>query len=56
MAHPTANGFLGSRFPAGGIPAAYTLIANKFYDLVENNQVSKGVTTACPINLFYGLY
>ena len=40
MAHPTANGFLGSRFPAGGIPAAYTLIANKFFDLVAKNEVS----------------
>ena len=40
MAHPTANGFLGSSFPAGGIPAAYTLIANKFFDLVYKNEVS----------------
>ena len=40
MAHPNANGFLGARFPAGGIPAAYTLIANKFFDLVYNNNVS----------------
>jgi len=40
MAHPTANGFLGASFPAGGIPAAYTLIANKFFDLVDKNEVS----------------
>ena len=40
MAHPTANGFLGSKFPAGGIPAAYTLIMRKFFDLVEKNGVS----------------
>ena len=40
MAHPNANGFLGSPFPAGGIPAAYTLIANKFFDLVFKNKAS----------------
>lgn len=26
-----ANGFLGAKGPAGGIPAAYTLIARHFY-------------------------
>ena len=31
MAHPEANGFLGAKFPAGGIPHAYTLIARKFW-------------------------
>ncbi|KAJ9600809.1 hypothetical protein L9F63_001021 [Diploptera punctata] len=30
MAHPTANGFMGARGPAGGIPAAYTLLASAF--------------------------
>lgn len=34
MAHPKANGFFGSKFPAGGIPPAYTLIANKFFNSV----------------------
>lgn len=27
-----ANGFQGAKGPAGGIPAAYTLIAKKFYE------------------------
>ena len=31
MAHPEANGFLGAKFPAGGIPHAYTLIARNFW-------------------------
>ncbi|XP_069685138.1 CDP-diacylglycerol--glycerol-3-phosphate 3-phosphatidyltransferase, mitochondrial isoform X4 [Periplaneta americana] len=31
MAHPTANGFLGAQGPAGGIPAAYTLLASAFF-------------------------
>ncbi len=43
MAHPNANGFLGSPFPAGGIPAAYTLIANKFFDLVFKNGVNSSI-------------
>ncbi|KAF5289768.1 hypothetical protein FQA39_LY03685 [Lamprigera yunnana] len=30
MAHPNANGFQGASFPAGGIPAAYSLIAQYF--------------------------
>ncbi|KAJ8942806.1 hypothetical protein NQ314_009943 [Rhamnusium bicolor] len=30
MAHPKANGFLGAKGPAGGIPWAYSLIAQKF--------------------------
>ena len=34
MAHPQANGFLGARGPAGGIPHAYTLIAKTFYNLL----------------------
>ena len=34
MAHPRANGFFGAKFPAGGIPHAYTLIARKFFDAV----------------------
>jgi CDP-diacylglycerol---glycerol-3-phosphate 3-phosphatidyltransferase len=36
---PQANGFQGAKGPAGGIPAAYTLIAKKFYQrLVNDNQ------------------
>ena len=40
MAHPQANGFLGARGPAGGIPHAYTLIAKSFYNslLMKNLQ------------------
>ena len=34
MAHPEANGFLGARFPAGGIPHAYTSIAKMFFNQV----------------------
>ena len=30
MAHPEANGFLGARFPIGGIPHAYTEIVRTF--------------------------
>nr|CAD7581617.1 unnamed protein product [Timema californicum] len=30
MAHPTANGFYGAKGLAGGIPAAYTLLATRF--------------------------
>ncbi|XP_055631204.1 CDP-diacylglycerol--glycerol-3-phosphate 3-phosphatidyltransferase, mitochondrial isoform X2 [Toxorhynchites rutilus septentrionalis] len=44
MAHPNANGFLGAKGPAGGIPAAYSLIAKKFYEQLkksgQNNRVS----------------
>lgn len=36
MAHPNANGFLGAAGPAGGIPHAYSLIARKFWQNVEN--------------------
>ncbi|XP_058461876.1 CDP-diacylglycerol--glycerol-3-phosphate 3-phosphatidyltransferase, mitochondrial isoform X2 [Malaya genurostris] len=35
MAHPNANGFLGAKGPAGGIPAAYSLIARKFYEKLQ---------------------
>ncbi|XP_055591857.1 CDP-diacylglycerol--glycerol-3-phosphate 3-phosphatidyltransferase, mitochondrial-like isoform X1 [Uranotaenia lowii] len=35
MAHPNANGFLGAKGPAGGIPAAYSLIAKKFYEKLK---------------------
>ncbi|XP_030376035.1 CDP-diacylglycerol--glycerol-3-phosphate 3-phosphatidyltransferase, mitochondrial [Scaptodrosophila lebanonensis] len=39
MAHPNANGFQGAKGPAGGIPAAYTLIAKTFYEnLVRRKQ------------------
>lgn len=44
MAHPNANGFQGASGPAGGIPAAYTLIAKKFYEnlvqLKQNHRVN----------------
>ncbi|XP_053688244.1 CDP-diacylglycerol--glycerol-3-phosphate 3-phosphatidyltransferase, mitochondrial isoform X2 [Sabethes cyaneus] len=35
MAHPNANGFLGAKGPAGGIPAAYSLIARKFHEKLK---------------------
>lgn len=39
MAHPKANGFLGAKGPAGGIPAAYSQIAKTFSrKLVEQRQ------------------
>merc|ERR1712013_75190 len=34
MAHPQANGFLGARGLAGGIPSAYTLLSKNFWNLV----------------------
>nr|XP_029716507.1 CDP-diacylglycerol--glycerol-3-phosphate 3-phosphatidyltransferase, mitochondrial isoform X2 [Aedes albopictus] len=37
MAHPNANGFLGAKGPAGGIPAAYSLIARKFYEKLKQS-------------------
>lgn len=37
MAHPNANGFKGSKGPAGGIPDAYTLIARKFYEQMQKS-------------------
>ena len=36
MAHPEANGFLGARGPAGGIPHAYTAIARGFWNLLSD--------------------
>ena len=36
MAHPQANGFLGARFPAGGIPHAYTLMASQFLQRIRS--------------------
>lgn len=39
MAHPNANGFQGAKGPAGGIPAAYSLISKNFLKkLIETNQ------------------
>ncbi|XP_017868862.1 PREDICTED: CDP-diacylglycerol--glycerol-3-phosphate 3-phosphatidyltransferase, mitochondrial [Drosophila arizonae] len=38
MAHPNANGFQGAKGPAGGIPAAYTLIAKSFYETLVRRQ------------------
>lgn len=37
MAHPKANGFLGAKGAAGGIPYAYSLIAYKFGKQYERN-------------------
>lgn len=37
MAHPKANGFLGAKGPAGGIPYAYSLIAHEFRKQYESN-------------------
>ncbi|KAK7081920.1 CDP-diacylglycerol--glycerol-3-phosphate 3-phosphatidyltransferase [Halocaridina rubra] len=34
MAHPKANGFLGANGVSGGIPAAYTLIAKRFFEKI----------------------
>ncbi|XP_077300552.1 phosphatidylglycerophosphate synthase 1 isoform X2 [Arctopsyche grandis] len=36
MAHPNANGFKGAKGPAGGVPDAYSLLAQKFYNNVES--------------------
>jgi len=36
MAHPKANGFLGAKGPAGGIPYAYSLIADQFKKQYEH--------------------
>ncbi|EDV42207.1 uncharacterized protein Dana_GF17865 [Drosophila ananassae] len=38
MAHPNANGFQGAKGVAGGIPAAYTLIAKSFYESLVRRQ------------------
>ncbi|XP_022916685.1 CDP-diacylglycerol--glycerol-3-phosphate 3-phosphatidyltransferase, mitochondrial [Onthophagus taurus] len=35
MAHPNANGFKGAKGPAGGIPDAYSLLAQKFRKKLE---------------------
>ncbi|KAH8278715.1 hypothetical protein KR018_007593, partial [Drosophila ironensis] len=43
MAHPNANGFQGAKGPAGGIPAAYTLIAKSFYESLVRRQQSHRV-------------
>uniref|UniRef100_A0A4Y0BPP7 CDP-diacylglycerol--glycerol-3-phosphate 3-phosphatidyltransferase n=2 Tax=Anopheles funestus TaxID=62324 RepID=A0A4Y0BPP7_ANOFN len=37
MAHPNANGFLGAKGPAGGIPAAYSLLARKFLEMLKSS-------------------
>lgn len=36
MAHPNANGFQGAPFPSGGIPDAYSLIAQRFKVMFES--------------------
>ncbi|XP_034830265.1 CDP-diacylglycerol--glycerol-3-phosphate 3-phosphatidyltransferase, mitochondrial [Maniola hyperantus] len=42
MAHPNANGFMGAAGPAGGIPHAYSLIAQQFWQkVVDCNQSSR---------------
>ncbi|XP_044740378.1 CDP-diacylglycerol--glycerol-3-phosphate 3-phosphatidyltransferase, mitochondrial isoform X2 [Chrysoperla carnea] len=40
MAHPKANGFQGAKGPAGGIPAAYSLLAKKFQDRLNGKSDS----------------
>ncbi|CAG0889753.1 unnamed protein product [Cyprideis torosa] len=37
MAHPTCNGFLGAKGPAGGIPYGYTMLAKTFFDSVKKS-------------------
>ncbi|ODM92515.1 CDP-diacylglycerol--glycerol-3-phosphate 3-phosphatidyltransferase, mitochondrial [Orchesella cincta] len=44
MAHPKANGFLGARGFAGGIPAAYTLLAKKFFENVRSQGQHKRIS------------
>jgi len=39
MAHPQANGFLGARGLAGGIPSAYTLLSKNFWNLVWSSNM-----------------
>ncbi|GAB0099140.1 CDP-diacylglycerol--glycerol-3-phosphate 3-phosphatidyltransferase [Sergentomyia squamirostris] len=42
MAHPNANSFKGVKGPAGGIPAAYTLIAKQFYEkIIQRSQQNR---------------
>ena len=43
MAHPEANGFLGAKLPAGGIPHAYTLIAKQFRDRILGHGLEERV-------------
>ncbi|CAG7730797.1 unnamed protein product [Allacma fusca] len=43
MAHPEANGFLGARGVAGGIPAAYTQLAKMFLAKVKNFNQEKRI-------------
>ncbi|ETN59812.1 cdp-diacylglycerol--serine o-phosphatidyltransferase [Anopheles darlingi] len=43
MAHPNANGFLGAKGPAGGIPAAYSLLARKFLESLRSSGQSHRV-------------
>ena len=41
-AHPQANGFLGAPFPLGGIPHAYSLILQQFFQsVIKTNQESR---------------
>lgn len=44
MAHPKANGFLGARGFAGGIPAAYTLLAKNFFENVYSQEQHKRIS------------
>ncbi|KDR24277.1 CDP-diacylglycerol--glycerol-3-phosphate 3-phosphatidyltransferase, mitochondrial [Zootermopsis nevadensis] len=46
MAHPTANGFLGARGLAGGIPAGYTLVASEFLKQVETSEQENRIQMA----------
>ncbi|XP_049868908.1 CDP-diacylglycerol--glycerol-3-phosphate 3-phosphatidyltransferase, mitochondrial [Pectinophora gossypiella] len=43
MAHPNANGFLGAAGPAGGIPHAYSLIAQQFKKKIEDLDQSERI-------------
>lgn len=38
MSHPSCNGFMGAKGPAGGIPDAYTLIARRFYEMITQRK------------------
>ncbi|CAG0892873.1 unnamed protein product [Darwinula stevensoni] len=37
-AHPQANGFYKAKWPAGGIPAGYTLLMRKFFEKLRGNR------------------
>jgi len=43
MAHPQANGFVGARGLAGGIPSAYTLLSENFWNLVLSRNMQERI-------------